>query len=53
MNNPSSYDTKKEITTSKTMKKYEKPSIISEHELEIHAGSPLSESLNPFDEAFK
>lgn len=53
MNNQSSYDTKTEISNSKAKKQYEKPSIISEHELEIHAGSPLSESLNPFDEAFK
>jgi hypothetical protein len=53
MNNQTLSDTKKEIPSSKTKKQYEKPSIISEHELEIHAGSPLSDSINPFDEAFK
>ena len=53
MNDQIINNTQTEMTSTKTKKPYEKPSIISEHELEIHAGSPLSETINPFDEALK
>jgi hypothetical protein len=53
MNDQILNNTQAEDPTTTIKKTYEKPSIISEHELEIHAGSPLSDTINPFDEALK
>jgi hypothetical protein len=44
---------KREPLTSNEKKMYQKPAIVSEYDLEVHAGSPLSEPINPLDEFFK